>query len=268
MKFSFNTMGCPDWSWEKIVDEACRLGYDGIEIRCIERERDFSRMKPFLPDNIDKTMKLLREKNLEICCLSTACKFHDSDSFERNVEGGKAAIDLARELQCKYIRVFGDDIPDGENEEKVIRRIAGGIGELGSYAAERGVTVLVESHGKFSCSEKLLKLLGCITGEGVDVLWDPANAYTHCGESMEESFEGVRNRIRITHVKDIKGKYPNTNYCMIGEGVLSAEKLIKLLKSADYGGWLSLEWEKMWHPELEEPDIAFEVYIKHIKSFL
>jgi sugar phosphate isomerase/epimerase len=32
LKISFNMMGCPDWSWEKIVDEACRLGYDGIEV--------------------------------------------------------------------------------------------------------------------------------------------------------------------------------------------------------------------------------------------
>lgn len=33
MKLSFSTLGCPEWSFDKVLDEAERLGFQGIEIR-------------------------------------------------------------------------------------------------------------------------------------------------------------------------------------------------------------------------------------------
>jgi sugar phosphate isomerase/epimerase len=66
-------------------------------------------------------------------------------------------------------------------------------------------------------------------------------------------------------MKDAKGKYPNAELCLFGQGDLSAKEMISLLNTIDYDGWLSLEWEKMWHPELEEPEVSLDVYIKEIK---
>ena len=28
------------------------------------------------------------------------------------------------------------------------------------------------------------------------------------------------------------------------------------LRAAGYDGWLTVEWEKRWHPELAEPEVA------------
>ena len=36
MKLSFTTLGCPDWSFAKILEEAQRIGYEGVEIRGID----------------------------------------------------------------------------------------------------------------------------------------------------------------------------------------------------------------------------------------
>ena len=35
---------------------------------------------------------------------------------------------------------------------------------------------------------------------------------------------------------------------------------MKLLEEDGYPGYYSLEWEKRWHPELEEPEIVFPAY--------
>ncbi|MEO5907985.1 MAG: twin-arginine translocation signal domain-containing protein, partial [Ginsengibacter sp.] len=37
---SFSTLGCPDWSFETILDFAVSKDYNGIEIRGIKRELD------------------------------------------------------------------------------------------------------------------------------------------------------------------------------------------------------------------------------------
>ncbi len=268
MKTAFSTLACPDWGWEKIIDEASRLGYDGIELRSLERELDFGRMKPFFEENIENTIRQLRERNLEVCCLDTSCRFHDEKSFDKYLKEGKASIDLANKLNCKFIRVCGDDIPDKEKEDEIIERIAAGIDELVNYAKGKGVTVLVETHGKFSCGNAMMKLLRHITGKEIGVLWDVTNAYIDYGEPTEETFNSLREYIRHTHIKDAKGKHPNASLCMVGEGDLSIAQMIDLLKSADYDGWVSLEWEKMWHPELEEPEVVLDVYIKHMRPLL
>jgi hypothetical protein len=57
MKISFTTLACPDWPWQKIVDQASRLGYDGIEIRGIEGELLVTKCRPFLPENRGATLK-------------------------------------------------------------------------------------------------------------------------------------------------------------------------------------------------------------------
>ena len=33
MKLAFSTLACPNWSWDLILDNAVRFGFDGIEIR-------------------------------------------------------------------------------------------------------------------------------------------------------------------------------------------------------------------------------------------
>lgn len=266
MKISFSTLACPDWSWEKILDEAKRLGYDGIEIRGIERVMEFGKMEPFFPQNINKTMEQLREKNLEISCLDTSCSFAEEEKFEKSLEEGKIAIDLAQKLNCKFIRVFGDNIPDKNKEAEILNRIASGLNSLGDYAKGKGVTVLIETHGDFSTGDAMLKLLKNVTSNDVGVLWDVTNAYIDFGEPIAVTFNKLSDRIKHTHLKDAKGKYPDAKLCLFGQGELTAKEMISLLKSIGYEGWLSLEWEKMWHPELEEPEISLDVYIKQIKS--
>jgi len=268
MKISFSTLACPKWDWNMILDEACRLGYDGIEIRGIEGEMNLVCMRPFLPENIDQTIKVLKEKNLEICCLDTSCNFHEKENFEKVLKEGKKAIDLAQKLNCKYIRVFGDKIPDKNNEDEIITQIAAGLNELGNYAEGKGVTVLIESHGDFSTGGMLQKLLQQVSSKQVEILWDVANAYIDFGESLKDTFDKISGHIKHTHMKDAKGKYPSAELCMVGKGDLSFIEMISLLNSIGYDGWLSLEWEKWWHPKLEEPEIVLDVYIHHINKSL
>jgi hypothetical protein len=40
------------------------------------------------------------------------------------------------------------------------------------------------------------------------------------------------------------------------------------LKKANYKGYYSFEWEKKWHPEIQEPDIAFPHFAKEIINYL
>ena len=46
------------------------------------------------------------------------------------------------------------------------------------------------------------------------------------------------------------------SYCLFGEGEFPVIDCLRELAAIGYSGWYSLEWEKAWHPELAEPELA------------
>lgn len=268
MKISFTTLSCPDWNWDKIVSEAARLGYNGIEIRGVEGEMYIPKARPFIPGNIEETMKQLRKNNLEICCLDTSCMFHDSGKLQASFEEGKATIDLAQRMKVPYIRVFGNDIPEPSKKFETIKQVADALNKLGEYAEGKGVHVLIETHGDFSASKNLIEVLKLSTSPNIGVLWDVNHPYKAFGEPIAETYKRLCKYIEHIHLKDSIGSGKHAELCLIGEGDLPIETAIMQLRENGYDGYLSLEWEKKWHPTLPEPEIAIPAYIKYINSLL
>lgn len=75
MKLSFSTLGCPDWEWEKIINEAYRLGYDGIEVRGVAGELFIPNIPQFQLQNIELTLRRLEEKTLKLYVLVLHANF-------------------------------------------------------------------------------------------------------------------------------------------------------------------------------------------------
>jgi sugar phosphate isomerase/epimerase len=44
--------------------------------------------------------------------------------------------------------------------------------------------------------------------------------------------------------------------------------ILAALRRAGYDGWLSVEWEKKWHPELEAPEIALPQHAEALRAYL
>jgi sugar phosphate isomerase/epimerase len=268
MKISFTTLACPDWNWEKVLAEASRLGYDGIELRIVDGEMNLSRAKPFLPENMNQTLQNIKQNRLEICCIDTSCSFHDISRFNTMIEEGKASIDLAAALNSPYIRVFGDAIPDPTKEDETIELVAKGLNILGQYAEDKAVQVLLEVHSDFSVSDRVLAVLERTQSKAIGVLWDINNPYKYAGESMQETYNKLGDYIKHTHIKDSLGMGKNERLVLPGEGDVPIKECVEILKSVGYDGWLSFEWEKKWHPAIEEPEVALPCYISYIKKLI
>jgi sugar phosphate isomerase/epimerase len=113
---SFSTLGCPDWSFDTIVNFAATNGYDGIEIRGIQRQMNLPECPVFSVGKISDTVKLVKDKGLKIVNLGASSELHHSDAAERkkNLDDARAFIDLAQQLHCPYIRVFPNDFPPNQ----------------------------------------------------------------------------------------------------------------------------------------------------------
>ena len=260
MKLSFSTLACPDWGLDRILEAAGRLGYDGVELRFIEGDDALWARPELSGGGLAATARRLRDAGLAVSCVDTRSFFHDPDpaARARAREEAERSIDLASRLGAPGIRVFGDRVQPGADLDSTRRWIADALEALADKARPTGVEVWIESHGDFAPSRPLVSLLDLVRADSVGVVWDPANAFAETGEDPNEGWRTLGPRVRHVHLKDQRGERP----VLPGGGDFPAARVLSLLSGAGYPGWVSFEWEKKWHPEIEPPEVALPFFIR------
>lgn len=268
---SFSTLGCPDWSFLQITDFAVKHGYKGIEIRGLQRQMDLPKCNEFsTAENRAATMAIMKEKGLQFINLGSSCTLHFAEGAERekNLDEGKRFIDLAQQINCPYIRVFPNNFPKDQDKNATMDLIIKGLLDLGDHAKESNVSVLMETHGEVVQSEDLEVIMRSAGHPNVGLVWDISNMWTVTKESPSAVYTKLKKYIRHTHIKDAILLDGKLQYKFLGEGEVPVFEAVDLLARGGYKGYYSLEWEKLWHPELAEPDIAFADYpVKMKKHF-
>lgn len=267
---AFSTLGCPDWSFQQIVDFAVANGYSGLEIRGIKRQMDLTKCDEFSsPEQIKATLSLMKEKGLKFINLGASANmhFHEGPEKEKSINEAKSFIDLAQKINCPYVRVFPNKFPKNRTKDQTIQTVAENLLTLGKYAKDRNVTVLLETHGDFSGSDDILKVMKAASHPNIALVWDISNMWTITKESPQEVYRKLWKYIRHTHIKDAKLIGDKLQYSLLGQGDVPIFEAINILNKDGYKGYYSFEWEKLWHPEIAEPEIALADYPKAMKKF-
>jgi sugar phosphate isomerase/epimerase len=74
------------------------------------------------------------------------------------------------------------------------------------------------------------------------------------GETVEETDEAIGARVAHVHVKDAIASGDGWRFTTLGEGALPVPELLTMLARRGYDGVVSVDYEKLWHPELDEPE--------------
>jgi sugar phosphate isomerase/epimerase len=266
---AFSTLGCPDWSFQQIVDFAAKNGFSGLEIRGIKRQMDLTKCDEFSsPERINTTLNLMKEKGLKFINLGASANmhFHEGPEKEKSVAEAKSFIDLAQKISCPYVRVFPNKFPKDRTKDQTIQTVAENLLSLGKYARERNITVLLETHGDFSGSDDILKVMRAASHPNIALVWDISNMWTITKESPQVVYKKLKKYIRHTHIKDAKLEGDKLQYSLLGQGDVPIFEAIDILYKDGYKGYYSFEWEKLWHPEIAEPEIAISHYAKAMKE--
>ncbi|MDR0877619.1 MAG: sugar phosphate isomerase/epimerase [Treponema sp.] len=266
MKLSFTTLGCPDWSFAKILDEAEKMGYSGIEIRGLEDRMLAEEITQFFPENREATLAALKAHHLEMVGFGSSVRFDPAEKFDSMVAEGKRAIDVSQFMGIPAIRIFGDKIPQEEREAEVIARIAKGAGILAEYGEAKGVKVLLETHGDINTLERVRGIFDQVKSKNFRLLWDVAHTDFTYEDNFVEFYRPLKHLIVHTHFKDhirgTPGDEKTYKLCRIGEGQIPITAIVKQLLADGYKGYFSLEWEKKWHPELPGAEIAYPDFVR------
>jgi sugar phosphate isomerase/epimerase len=256
VQFVYSTLACPGWTVEEAISSAVRYGYDAIEWRLADGEI-------IAPDTSESVLRRMREvsatNGIAIACLDTSCRVVQATPQERTaaIEMAQRMADMSAELGAPFMRVFGGQLPEGMTHKAMIEPTAEVLNAIGTYATERNVTVVLETHDDWSQSADVLELVQTANSH-IGVLWDIHHTY-RAGESPEQSVTDLGKSISYIHVKDGRPRTESPEsweLCLINEGVVPLREAFSALKREGYDGYLSLEWEKKWHPDIADPEIA------------
>jgi len=262
----FSTLGCPGWEWAKILEFAQAHNFSAIELRGLQGSMDLPTRPEFQPDRIAQSRRDVAAKNLKIACVSSSAQLHDADEEKRKQQlaDAKRFIDLAATLGVPNVRVFGNKI-EGPRDQ-VIARVAAGLHELGAYAGPKNVMVIIESHGDFTDSPTLLEILTRADSPNVGLLWDAHHTFADGKEDPEFTVQKLGKFIRHTHLKDSVPTNNGRHYVLTGRGDVPVRKQVEVLTAFGYTGCYTFEWEKVWHPDLEEPEIAIADFAEFMRK--
>jgi len=265
MRLAFMTWACPNWTAEQIVEAAKRYGYEGVEFRLsvnhahgVEIDTD--------KEQRSLVRRIFRDNGLTIACLASGVRFSSADENERRkmVEQAKKEIELAADLECSCIRVFGGNLPQNVSREDAHRYIADCLRELGEFAAPHRVFVCLETHDAFSQAKHATEVVKLADHPNVAIVWDIRHPLAH-GETMQEAFEYVKPFVKHCHIGDRKRVDGKWQFAHIGDGEIPVGEAIKLLQTIDFKGFLSFEAEGFGDID---PDTLLREYAERMKRLL
>ncbi len=268
MKLAFTTLSCPAWTLEQVVDAAQRYGYAGIELRLLDGEL----LRPDLDIAARRRVRdVCAAARLPIICVDTSVRIAQPDPAARatQIRDGLAFLEIAAGWQAPLIRVFGGP-PDGTAEDQALAGAIECLAPLAERGQALGVAVALETHDAFAGSPAVAHVLENVPGPGAGALWDTLHP-CRVGEAVNETLSQLGERLLHVHIKDgrqPKDGGPQWELTLLGEGHVPMREILTALGAQGYAGWLAVEWEKKWHPELAEPEVALPQHAAVLRELL
>jgi len=266
LKLAFSTLACPDWSLERALEEARRWGYEGLELRLVDGQL----IDPDLSSSDRESIgRLLRESGLGLVAADSSIRLLNDQLDVEVVRELMAFLELAAGWSAPLVRVFGGETPEGISHEDAVAKAVRILEQTALVAERLGVKVALETHDSFSAASAVARVLDRVPSPHIGVVWDMLHTH-RMGETPEQVWELVGPRIMNVHVKDARRMPEDGGWqlVLLGDGEVPAREAINVLRRGGYQGWLVAEWEKRWHPEIEDPDIALPHEIAMLRDWL
>ena len=114
--------------------------------------------------------------------------------------------------------------------------------------------------------QNLLDVIQAVRHPQVGVLWDVHHPFRFFSEPLADTYEKLKDRIRHVHLKNSVATDGGVRYTLMSHGDVPVVEVLRLLASGGYDGWIAFEWEKRWHPEIEEPEVALPDFIRVLRA--
>ena len=263
--FAFSTLAFPGTTLASALSLGRRWGYADVELRLIDGELIDPRMPAAARAAVKRT---LTTAGLPVVAVDSSIRL----TADHPGLGLRRFLELAHDWESPLVRVFGGplatDRTDPQARQEQLEAAARVLESCVPLARRLGVAIGVETHDDFSASAVLAELLAMADPGSVGAVWDSHHPH-RTGETPAGVYANLGGRILLTQIKDARrapdearrGPDDDWRLVLLGQGEVPVRQILALLAARGYRRWISVEWEKYWHPEIERPEIALPQYL-------
>lgn len=179
----------------------------------------------------------------------------DPQRLANDIEHTKKWIDLYAILGAPVIRIFAGEQPKEVAWEKTIDQCASACKEVAAYAKTKGLFLGLENHGGVTAKASgLLEIYNRVSHPNLGINFDSGNFRSTddpYGELSSIAPKAVNAQIKLSIAPS--GRSQPTDL----------EQVIRILRTANYSGWVALEYE-----EKESPLDAIPGWIERLKPLM
>jgi fatty-acyl-CoA synthase len=219
--------------------------------------------------NRERLRGLFPKQELPVAVLATSVRLATADPAVRKTTLHEARewIDLAAELDIPVIRFFAARNPPELDLERSIQAVGEMLAQLAEHATAAGVKIGVETHDEFASSATVARALALAPSPAVGAIWDMYHT-ARMGEPPAQAMDAIGDRVINVHLKDGRRTTDGWQLLLLGEGEIPVKEALGLLHERGYDDFISVEWEKKWHPEIPEPEVAFPQHLALLQDYV
>ncbi len=224
------------------------VGIRYVEIPCPE------------PSGVDAVRNGLSAKGLAVSSAIIHCQMDADDVVLRFTHHLDAARDLGVDLVFTSARTAELD------REYVYGRLQ----SIGDAAAERGITVALETHPDLVTNARIgRETMAGVGHPNVRINYDTANVYYYNRDvTAEGELREIAEFVASVHLKDTDGGYESWHFPALGEGIVDFQACLSILEQNRFSGPYTLELEGIKGEDFSE-EIAkdrVEQSVRHLRD--
>ena len=260
---AFSTLAFPGASLATALSLGASYGYDGVELRLIDGELIDPRMPTSGRAEVKRTVAAA---GLPVVAVDSSIRLTDPEPGPDL----RAFLELASDWEAPLVRVFGGPLAEHGPRRRDELKAAATVLEAAAPLAQRlGVSVGVETHDAFCASATVAELLSMVDSPAVGAVWDSHHPH-RVGEHPDEIYRNIGARLLLAQVKDARrapDRPDGWQLVPLGDGEVPVRYMLTVLANGGYRGWISVEWEKRWHPEIEPPELALPQHLMLLRTW-
>lgn len=247
---AFSTLGCPDLDLHAAAELARRHGLPCIELRALGGTTALPDYFAALYRSPAALAAIVPDLGVGIAAIGTSLRLIGSTAETRDAFA--AYVPWAIALGAPYLRAFDGGSTADEAELDAAAETLGwweGIKRAHAWP----IDMMIETHDALARPESLQAFRD--RHPSCPILWDTHHTWRKGGEDPVRTWQRVRGAAVHLHVKDSVPSPGDASpeactYVAIGDGGFPMQALLQVLEADGFAGPVSLEWERLWHPEL------------------
>jgi sugar phosphate isomerase/epimerase len=264
-KLSFTTMGTPQLDHAGAIDLALESGFDGVDIRCADYLGEVS------PASGDQELRQVA-RDFEAARLeipSILC-YHQLSSASDGWPGEYAEhisshLAIGAALGARAIRIFGVHPAPGQGSDELVQGSAEAIAAALSDDTS-GVGIVMQNHAGAGTALDALHIARQLDDPRFGLVYSPDHSFMYETTHGDELLPQIQPWTQQVYVADLVREGDRQRWVFPGQGEVPLRETIAWLDAAVFEGFYSFKWEKIWNPDLADPQVAMPHFISFMGS--